>query len=106
MAIFVAVEFWLFYVALEPFARRVHPHALVSWTRLLRGNLSDPLVGRHVLLGMSVGTLSSLCTAGMMTLMRATLWKSPMLAFYGGRGCTWADGPPSARACLNRSSRR
>jgi serine/threonine-protein kinase len=46
---------WLLYVALEPYARRYWPHLLVSWTRLLRGQVRDPLVGAHVLLGAVLG---------------------------------------------------
>ena len=42
---------WLLYIALEPYARRRWPHALISWKRLLGGDLRDPLVGRDVLVG-------------------------------------------------------
>ncbi|HEX9190415.1 MAG TPA: serine/threonine-protein kinase [Vicinamibacteria bacterium] len=42
---------WLFYLAVEPYARRLRPWTLVSWTRLLGGGLSDPVVGRDTLLG-------------------------------------------------------
>jgi hypothetical protein len=43
------------YISLEPHLRRVWPRTLVSWTRLLSGQLRDPLVGRDVLIGMFVG---------------------------------------------------
>ena len=46
---------WLIYISLEPHLRRVWPRTLVSWTRLLSGQLRDPLVGRDVLIGMFVG---------------------------------------------------
>ena len=46
---------WLLYMALEPYARRRWPHMLISWKRLLRGQLGDPLVGRDVLLGCALG---------------------------------------------------
>ncbi len=46
-----ATLFWLFYVALEPYVRRIWPQTLVSWTRLLRGRLRDPMVGRDILVG-------------------------------------------------------
>ncbi len=42
---------WLVYIALEPYARRFWPHALVSWSRCMRGRWRDPLVGRDVLVG-------------------------------------------------------
>jgi serine/threonine-protein kinase len=42
---------WLFYLAVEPYARRIRPFTLVSWTRLLGGGLSDPVVGRDALVG-------------------------------------------------------
>ena len=46
---------WLIYIGLEPHLRRVWPRALISWTRLLSGQVRDPLVGRDVLIGMFVG---------------------------------------------------
>jgi hypothetical protein len=42
---------WLFYLAVEPYARRLRPWTLVSWTRLLGGGLGDPVVGRDILVG-------------------------------------------------------
>jgi serine/threonine-protein kinase len=46
---------WIGYMALEPFVRRRWPNVLVSWTRLLRGEWRDPLVGRDVLIGSAAG---------------------------------------------------
>ncbi len=46
---------WLFYMAVEPYARRYWPHALISWSRLIAGNLRDPMVGRDLLLGCLAG---------------------------------------------------
>lgn len=43
------------YLALEPFIRRRWPAALISWTRALRGEFRDPLVGRDLLLGLLSG---------------------------------------------------
>ena len=45
---------WLLYMALEPTVRRLWPDKLVSWTRLLSGRFQDPLVGRHLLQGMTL----------------------------------------------------
>jgi serine/threonine-protein kinase len=57
---FWALQVWLLYMALEPYARRRWPHLLISWKRLLAGKLSDPLVGRDVLLGCLAGSLATL----------------------------------------------
>ncbi|MHC4767817.1 MAG: serine/threonine-protein kinase [Planctomycetota bacterium] len=46
-----AVVCWLLYLAIEPYARRYWPHAIISWTRLLAGRFRDPLVGRDILYG-------------------------------------------------------
>ena len=58
---------WVIYVALEPYARRLWPHVLISWTRLLSGRLRDPLVGRDILVGHLAGAgiaiLAALSTA-------------------------------------------
>jgi serine/threonine-protein kinase len=46
---------WVLYLAIEPFMRRFWPRTMVSWARLLDGRFRDPLVGRHVLLGVLAG---------------------------------------------------
>ena len=48
------------YMAVEPYARRVWPSMLVSWSRLLGRtvpNWRDPLLGRSVLGGLAAGTV-------------------------------------------------
>jgi serine/threonine-protein kinase len=60
----VAAIIWLLYIALEPYARRVWPEGLVSWSRLLQGRWRDPLVGRDIL----VGGLTDLTTSALGTL--------------------------------------
>jgi hypothetical protein len=57
--LFVGAIVWVIYVALEPFARRQWPHALISWSRLLTGRIRDPLIGRDLL----IGSLSGVCVA-------------------------------------------
>jgi len=42
---------WMLYVALEPHVRRRWPQVLISWRRVLAGQLLDPMVGRDVLFG-------------------------------------------------------
>jgi predicted Ser/Thr protein kinase len=46
---------WLLYLALEPWVRRRWPHAIISWSRLLSGQIRDPLVGRDMLFGAILG---------------------------------------------------
>lgn len=46
---------WTFYLAIEPWIRRRWPHAIISWSRLLSGQLRDPVVGRDILLGIAFG---------------------------------------------------
>ncbi len=54
-AAFVFLEYWLFYLALEPWVRRYWPQALITWSRVLAGRWRDPLVGRDVLFGALFG---------------------------------------------------
>jgi len=54
----VAGLVWVVYIALEPYARRLWPNGLISWSRLLSGRLRDPLVGRDMLIGAAAGVLT------------------------------------------------
>ncbi|HYN84388.1 MAG TPA: serine/threonine-protein kinase [Pyrinomonadaceae bacterium] len=54
-SLFGASFLWVLYVALEPFVRRRWPHRIISWTRLVGGDFSDPLVGRDILIGAVFG---------------------------------------------------
>jgi hypothetical protein len=51
---------YVFYLAIEPYARRLWPRLLVSWVRILDGGFRDPLVGRDLLVGAAVGALVAL----------------------------------------------
>jgi serine/threonine-protein kinase len=62
-ALVAAGSLWLVYLALEPFVRRHWPDALISWTRLLAGRVSDPLVGHHVLSGLAYAVFMALTIA-------------------------------------------
>ena len=53
---------WIFYLALEPYVRRVWPETIISWSRFISGKWADPLVGRDVLIGGLVGVVSLLLT--------------------------------------------
>jgi serine/threonine-protein kinase len=58
--LFSGLLVWVFYVALEPYVRRLWPDTLIAWTRMLEGRLRDPLVGRHILVGALAGVLFSI----------------------------------------------
>jgi serine/threonine-protein kinase len=60
IVVLLAAVCWVSYLALEPVVRRRWPDTLVSWTRLLRGRVLDPLVGRDVLLGVLGGIAATL----------------------------------------------
>jgi hypothetical protein len=53
-ALYVAGFMWILYLALEPYVRRLWPEMLISWIRVLSGNLRDSRVARDALIG-SVG---------------------------------------------------
>ncbi|HVT44500.1 MAG TPA: serine/threonine-protein kinase [Thermoanaerobaculia bacterium] len=48
------------YIAIEPYVRKRWPSMLISWTRLLSGRSTDPMVGRDVLLGAAGAAISIL----------------------------------------------
>jgi serine/threonine-protein kinase len=54
-ALMLGATTWVLYMALEPYVRRLWPQAIVGWSRLLAGRFRDPLVGRDILLGMTLG---------------------------------------------------
>jgi serine/threonine-protein kinase len=54
---------WVFYVAIEPYVRRLWPRLLISWTRLVDGRFGDARVGRDLLIGCLVGTVIALAVA-------------------------------------------
>jgi Protein kinase domain len=64
IAVLVAAVIWLFYLALEPYVRRLRPWTLISWARLLNGGLRGAVVGRDVLIGMAWGAVMSLVYIG------------------------------------------
>ena len=51
--LFIAGVMWVLYLAIEPWVRRHWPKTIISWSRLLSGQVRDPLVGRDILLGAS-----------------------------------------------------
>jgi serine/threonine-protein kinase len=53
--LFVSGFLWTLYIALEPYVRSKWPQTIVSWTRVLVGEIKDPLVGRDILYGTVMG---------------------------------------------------
>ncbi|MBZ5685429.1 MAG: serine/threonine protein kinase [Acidobacteriia bacterium] len=56
-SLFVSAVTWILYLALEPWVRRRWPQTMISWSRLLSGQLRDPLVGRDILFGVMLGVV-------------------------------------------------
>ncbi len=54
-ALFFAGIVWLLYIGLEPYVRRRWPSSIISWSRVLAGQFRDPLVGRGILTGVTLG---------------------------------------------------
>jgi hypothetical protein len=48
---------WMLYLAIEPWIRRNWPQAVISWSRLISGQVRDAVVGRDILFGVAFGTL-------------------------------------------------
>ena len=59
-ALFDASILWMFYLAAEPQVRRVWPHILITWSRLISRGVRDPLIGRDLLAGAALGMLMTL----------------------------------------------
>jgi hypothetical protein len=56
----LALQWWVFYMAVEPYIRRTYPETLISWNRLIAGQLRNALVGRDVLLGVGFGAMTAI----------------------------------------------
>ena len=65
----IAILLWVVYIALEPYVRRLWPHALLGWSRLLAGHVRDPRVGHDVLVGLAAGVALALIDLGKATLL-------------------------------------
>jgi hypothetical protein len=48
-----AFEAWVYYLAIEPYVRRIWPRMLIGLVRLLSGRWRDPAIGREVLIGLA-----------------------------------------------------
>ena len=88
-ALLLAGLFWLVYLALEPYVRRRWPNTIIAWSRVLSGNLRDPLVGRDVLVGILVGIIQALIywleDLVRFWLNSPPLWEMPLDSWIGLR---------------------
>jgi len=80
------------YLALEPTLRRRRPEALVSWTRLLGGEVRDPLVGRDVLIGVLAGCFVAAAFDAVTLLQAKLLHRPPPVAIGSSFGLPALNG--------------
>jgi hypothetical protein len=93
---------WIYYLAIEPYARRFWPDALLGWTRLLSGHVRDPRVGRELLIGLACGAIGVLIDLSKLVPM-ALGWRIPSLPL--GNGLPYLDGLPSRSGSTSSSAR-
>jgi serine/threonine-protein kinase len=86
---------WIYYLAIEPYARRFWPDALLGWTRLMSGRVRDPRVGRELLIGLVFGAIGVLFDLSKLVPM-ALGWRVAVLPL--GNGLLYLDGVPSLLA--------
>jgi serine/threonine-protein kinase len=72
---------WVLYIAIEPFIRRYRPMSLVSWSRLLAGRITDPAVGRDVLIGLAVYAVQSIALVVAVSALGLAGWRLSGIAF-------------------------
>lgn len=72
-AALMAGTWWLGYLAIEPFVRRIWPNALITWNRLFSGRFNDPLVGRDVLIGATLGIFTSPCLTMLLMVIHSNI---------------------------------
>jgi len=86
---FVAALVSSLYLAIEPHVRRYWPTALISWSRFRAGQIRDPLVASHLLIGIST----------------VLVWEVIFWAIFaaGGRVIRGWEPLPAAVAALNSS---
>jgi len=92
---FTGVTVWIDYLAIEPYARRFWPDALLGWTRLLSGRIRDSRVGRELLIGLACGAIGILIDLSKLVPM-AFGWRIPGLPL--GNALSYLHGVPSLLA--------
>jgi hypothetical protein len=80
----IAGLLWVAYLAVEPYVRRYWPESLISWNRLRRGQLGDPLVASHVLAGIAAWMVMSVITIPLWQLR--PVWAPELLTPLDGTG--------------------
>jgi hypothetical protein len=95
-AILTSSLYALLYLAIEPQVRRLWPHLLVTWSRLVSGRLRDPLFGRDLLIGSLMGMTMTLITFGHYQLspwlgLPGFTPPSPTVSVLAGSGDYWAQ---------------
>ena len=60
LAAATAFLIWIYYLAIEPIARRIWPTILTDWTRAITGRWNDPSLGKGILIGAACGVLVTL----------------------------------------------
>jgi serine/threonine-protein kinase len=71
LALAAGLTFWSAYMALEPLIRRRSPETIITWSRLLMGQIRDPLLGRDILIGV-------LASCAYMIVLDLVLWASAL----------------------------
>ena len=57
LVLLLTAQTWIGYIAIEPLVRRRWPRMLIATIRLLSGRVRDPMVGRDLLIGGTVGVI-------------------------------------------------
>ncbi|HEY8183757.1 MAG TPA: serine/threonine-protein kinase [Thermoanaerobaculia bacterium] len=57
MVLVLTAQTWIGYIAIEPLVRRRWPRMLIAAIRLLSGRVRDPMIGRDLLIGGTVGVI-------------------------------------------------
>ena len=94
-AILSASLYGLLYLAIEPQVRRLWPHLLVTWSRLVSGRWRDPLLGRDLVMGSLMGLTMTLITFGHYQLPAWFGWPafappSSVISTLAGSGAYWS----------------
>jgi serine/threonine-protein kinase len=76
-----------FYLALEPWVRRLWPESMITWARVIAGRWRDPVVGRDVLLGV-VAAVAASCLHRLMYVWLTNIGTAPagIVPLGGGFG--------------------
>ncbi len=89
-----AALLWLLYIAIEPYARRIWPETLITWSRLLQGRWRDPSVAQGVLVGIALGGFA-ICAFSFMELSGTWLGQPPEMPMLDEESSIIALSGPS-----------